>query len=204
MSLPLRLVVQSLLLLATAQGLAAQRFPAMNAPLEPGDRVMVRILADSVAGDTARVDHRGFVTLPIVGRVATGGIAVDALVDSIRNRFATSFRGAVDVIPLRRVTVSGAVARPGVFYLEPQVSLREAIAVAGGVSEIGSTGPLQLSRGGDRLKVADWQRKMDDETVVRSGDVIWVERQSWLRRNALSAVSAAGVLLSIIVTLAAK
>lgn len=181
--------------------IGAQSPNPSDAPLRPGDRVLIRVWADSAFADSARVDQVNHVALPMVGRVAIAGLSAPAVIDSIRAAYGQTLRGsAVEVIPLRRVTLSGELRQPGVYFLEPQVTLREAVAVAGGVTEIG-TGTLEVSRDSARLRIGDWARRADRSMIIQSGDVIWVPRQSWIRRNAFAVVSSAGVLTSIILSL---
>lgn len=185
--------------------LAAQDAAPSNLPLVQGDRVLVRIWADSAFADSARVDATGSVVAPVVGRILVAGLPADAAVDSLRRTYARVFRSsAVDLVPLRRTVVSGEVRRPGVYFLETQVTVREAIAVAGGLTELAAADRVSVSRGDTRMALRDWDARTDSQTVIHSGDVIWVDRAGWLQRNALSLVSAAGVLLSVTVALLAK
>lgn len=188
--------------LLCTESLAAQSGSPADAPLRPGDRLLIRIWSDSSFADSARVDQTGNVVLPVIGRLPVGGLAAPVAVDSIRSAFSVSLRStSIEVIPLRRITLSGELHRPGVYYLEPHVTLREAVAVAGGVTDAGSGRRLIVSRGSERLSIEDWERREDEQMYIQSGDVVWVRRQPWIVRNALGAISAASVILSMVLAL---
>lgn len=199
------LVVAALGIALAATPLAAQDGGPSNRPLVPGDRVLVRIWADSVLADSARVDASGAVVAPVVGRIPVSGLPADAAVDSLRRTYARVFRSSgVDLVPLRRTVVSGEVRRPGVYFLETSVTIREAVAIAGGLTELAAADRVSVSRGEARIAMRNWDARTDAQATIHSGDVIWVARAGWFQRNALSLVSAAGVLLSVTVALLAR
>lgn len=180
---------------------AAQRGSADVNAMRPGDRVLVRVWIDSSFADTARIDSRGVLVLPAVGPLPMQGLGPGDVADSVRRAYDRMLRRpAVEVIPLRRVVVSGEVKRPGIYFVEPQSTIREAVAVAGGVSDAGLARTLSVSRDSTTIRLRDWDRRPD--ALIESGDVIWIGRESWLRRNSLTVVSGMSVLLSLIITLA--
>lgn len=193
--LPLRAtLLTGLILLAPTLSSAQQR------PLRPGDRILVRTFLDSSLVDSARVDARGMIVLPLAGEIHIGGLAPERAADSVRSVLTRLTRaGSVDVLPLRRVIVSGEVRRPGYYFVEPSATVREVIALAGGLSDIGRARGTRILRDGTRLDLRDWE--VGYEVPLNSGDVIFVPRQSWLARNALAATSAASILLTVVISL---
>lgn len=199
----LRGVLLGLALAALCSPEAGAQAPAVNdAPLQPGDRVLVKIWLDTTFSDTVRIDRTGTLALPRVGPVSVAGLPASQVPDSVRRAFAQVTRTlAIEVTPLRRVTVGGDVNDPGVYYLETHATFREAVTAAEGIAQIGSTDKLQLMRGASRTLVADWQERGAEDVLVHSGDVLWVGRESWLKRNLFSVISGTSVLLSLILTL---
>jgi len=63
--------------------------------------------------------------------------------------------------------VSGQVKSPGTFALEPDMTLRMAIARAGGITDLGSEKRVKITRHGVKLDQVDL-----DETKIQPGDVI--------------------------------
>lgn len=175
---------------------------AQNSPVRPGDRVLLRILRDTLIQDTLRVDPRGFVVVPFAGDIRLGDIPGDAVQDTIRahlTRFTNP--NVVEAIVLRRVRVVGEVAKPGVYYIDRTASLRDAVAMAGGVTTIGYEKRLTLLRGDRRTEFTDWRSNPDAAKSVESGDELTVGRLPWYQRELLSIVTGVGILASIIITL---
>lgn len=172
-------------------------------PLADGDRVLIKLWMDTVFVDSARVQD-GTVMLPRFGPLAIAGLPAQSVPDSVRRAYTQVFRPVtVEITPLRRVTVLGEVDRPDVYFLEPGTTMRDVIAVAGGILDIGKTGHVIVMRGTTRSRLRNWHSRADSVAIIQSGDVVLVERESWFKRNAFTVVSGASVLLSIIITLTA-
>lgn len=192
-------------LVLTALGLCIPATAAAqthNQPLRDGDRVLVKIWTDSVFADTSRVQHSGTIVLPRLGTMSIAGLPSSEIQDSVQRAYGRLIREAtVEVTPLRKVTVFGEVRRPAIYYLETQSSMRDAIAMAGGINDIGVIRRITLIRDSVQTRMKDWQRKNGEDAVIRSGDILIVDRESWFKRNAFTVVSGTSVLLSIILTL---
>ncbi|HEY5219662.1 MAG TPA: polysaccharide biosynthesis/export family protein [Gemmatimonadaceae bacterium] len=178
----------------------AQTAPA-SLPLRPGDRAVIRIWADSSLMDTLRVDDNGSIMLPRIGPMSIAGVPAPAIGDSIRKAYAALLRPvSIEVTPLRRVSVVGEVHKPGVLYLETNTTVRDAVAQAGGVDDIGRENPIILMRDGVEVRLDNWMRRNDATSLVHSGDVVIVQRDSWVKRNAFSIVSGIGLVVSLLIT----
>jgi len=172
-----------------------------NAPLKPGDRLLVKIWLDTTFADTVRIDETGAAMLPRLGPMHITDLASGGIADSVRRAYTRVTRTpSIEVTPLRRVTVLGEVKLPATYFMETSTTLREAIALAGGVTDIGALKHLIILRDSSRIPVENWQRRADEITIVRSGDVLWVDREPWLKRNIFSVISGLGVLFSVIYT----
>lgn len=76
----------------------------------------------------------------------------------------------VDRVPT--VYIYGEVQRPGAFRLERDMSVMQALAMGGGLTQRGTEKGMRVHRRGPDGKVAVLQPSMDDK--VRNGDVIYV------------------------------
>jgi protein involved in polysaccharide export with SLBB domain len=172
-----------------------------NAPLRPGDRILVKIWLDTTFADTVRIDETGAAMLPRLGPMRITDLLSSLVADSIRRAYTRVTRTpAIEVTPLRRITVLGEVKRPATYFMETSTTLREAVALAGGVTDIGTLSRITVIRDSVRLVVPKWEQREDSPTVIRSGDVVWVDREPWLKRNIFSVISGLGVLFSVIYT----
>jgi polysaccharide export outer membrane protein len=196
--------VLSVTLMARAAPARAQARTAAASlqPMQPGDRILVWVPADSLRRDTLVVEETGFVALPRVGRVNAAGIPAGALADTIRARYRRLLRtDDVLVIPLHRVSVLGEVRKPGIYFLGLTASLRDAVALAEGVTDIGNPCCITVVRDSSREKIRDWQTRPASELDIASGDAIVVDRESWFKRNVLSVLSGSAILVTAIIAL---
>ena len=169
--------------------------------LRPGDIVRVSIWREAdLSGDFA-VNERGTVVFPLLGERSVVGVPMDALRDTLIASYRVQLRNpSITITPLRRVNVLGEVQQPGLYPVDPTVSLAEVVAIAGGAAPEGDLGRIRVMRGGqvvhERLDASASLNTVD----IRSGDQILVGRRSWLDRNSGSLVTTGVSLLGSIVT----
>lgn len=184
-------------MLAGANQGAAQ---AQGAPLRAGDRVFIRAGSDTIWSDSLPVDADGRIYIPRLGAVDLRAVPAAGIATVVRSALATLYRTAdASVVPLRRVTVGGDARKPGVYYLPPETTVRDAVAIAEGASEIGRANRLVLLRDGVEVVLTRWMSTSDGAQVVASGDVLLISREPWIRRNALAVVSTLSILVTTIV-----
>jgi protein involved in polysaccharide export with SLBB domain len=194
--LPLATVV----IAAVISGPVATRAAAQTGPVlagtaafaQPGDQVTLRVWPASAFGPPQQfiVDAFGNVIMPQIGPVAVGRIPIVELRDTLMVRYSKYIRQPeVDVAVLRRVTVNGAVLRSSVYFVDIAARLRDVIALAGGISEVGNRKKVAIIRDGQRLQVSNWESDTTQASVLRSGDQVLVGRRSWLEINIIPVVS---------------
>lgn len=190
------------LMMLILAGRAGAQLRAADWPVQPGDRFVVRLSGDSISRQAVTVDDRLAVELPLAGRVAVGGLSARAATDSVRARLLGFRReGGIGVTFERRIAVLGDVRRPDLYYMDLSVHLRSALAMAGGVSETGRTSEVVLLRDGTQTRIRDWRATGAGDMELRSGDELVVPRERWIARNAMTFVSATGIVASIMVAI---
>ncbi|HEU4990673.1 MAG TPA: polysaccharide biosynthesis/export family protein [Gemmatimonadaceae bacterium] len=201
LSRPLLLVLAvTMLVPAAARAQGSQ--PPQDLPVQPGDRVLLRIWADTAIVDSAAVGDDGSIMLPRLGPISLAGVPAPAIGDSVRKAYTALLNPvSIEVVPLRRVSVVGEVHNPNVLYLDTRSTVRDAIARAGGIDDIGRDNPITLVRDNARVKLDNWRLRGDAPAIVRSGDVIIVEREPWIKRNVFSIVSGVGIVASLMITI---
>jgi protein involved in polysaccharide export with SLBB domain len=158
----------------------------------PGDGVRVKVWRDiSVAdqggvqnlglNDDFVVDSRGYISLPIIGEMRAVGHTRRSLARAIED--SLSIR-AVRVMcsPLIRVTLLGAVNKPGSYLIEPKESLWGLINEAGGPSNNADVRKIYVERSSKvivrNLLQGFEQAHALEQIGVRSGDQIYVPGRS--------------------------
>jgi len=172
----------------------------------PGDVIRLWIWREEDMTGEYPVGHDGLVTLPLLGDVEAVGRPADSLTAEIKASYARYLRNpSITVTLLRRIAVQGWVGTPGLYPVDPTVTVAEVLAVAGGVAGNGDDGKVRLIRGGQVIQGQLTAETILQSTPVRSGDVIFVPQKPWLERNssyfiwgAVSVVTA--VLVAVLVS----
>ena len=176
---------------------------ASDDPLAPGDRVRVEFSMERDLNGESSVDETYRVSLPIIGSTSVEGLSGLQLRESIVESYAAQLRNqSVQVTLLRRVRVLGAVQQPGLYHVDPTMSLIDAIALAGGTTPTGKLDGVDVIRNGQVI-ASDIGESDLVGSYLRSGDQIMVPERSWFSRNAGwvvgTAVSASAIIYAAII-----
>ena len=169
-----------------------------SSALHPGDVLRVRILREPDLSGEFTIDETGVVMLPKLGPVRAVDEPVAALKARIIESFARYVTQPVEVTPVLRVRVLGAVRTPGIYKVEPAMTLADAIALAGGTTPTANDNRVRLIRDGQTLDVTLTPNAAMADSPLRSGDQLYVPERSWLSRNPgvlAGAVSATATLI---------
>lgn len=171
--------------------------------LRPGDLLRIQVWREPDLQGEFQVDVDGVVILPLIGEKSVTGIPIRRLRESLIEDYRVHLRNpSINITPLRRIHVLGAVRQPGIYPVDPTVTLADAVALAGGTVEGGDLRRLRILRRGvvirERVAAGETLREVD----LRSGDQIYIERRPWLQRNGTAvigmAISATNLALNII------
>ena len=181
--------------LAMAPTLAAAQtgVPQSSATLRPGDSLRVRVWREPDLSGDFMVDEHGDLTLPRIGRRSVVNVPIDSIRSRIQREYAEFVRDAsVEITPLYRVRVTGAVRNPGLFAVNPTMTVGDVIGLAGGATSTGKRDEVVLVRDGRRLPVSISQSNQVVSLGLRSGDELYVPERRQMGRYigvALGAVS---------------
>lgn len=139
-----------------------------------------------------RVNSQGMVSLPLIGAVEAGGKSVAELEQDIAKRLGEKFvqnpqvTVFVEEFASQRVTVEGAVNKPGVFPLTGKTTLLQVIAEASGLAPLADDRSVVIFRTIQGKKMAalfDVPRirhgQMEDPLIF-ADDVVVVDRSGSL------------------------
>lgn len=175
----------------TPQPLQAQ--PANGAlrdyRIGPEDLIEIQVFGVDQLTRTVRVNTRGMISLPLVGNLEVGGLTAQQAEALVTVRLAESYLQDPQVslfikeYTSQRVTIEGAVNKPGVYPLRGPTTLLQSLAVAGGQANLSDMTEVMLFRadaaGRREALVYDVDRiragQLDDPPVVND-DLIVVKR----------------------------
>lgn len=183
----IRAVLVSFVALLSAAPLPGQeqaRTDRSNDYLRPGDVVQLRIWREPDMSGQFVVDEAGSVVFPRVGEYRV----LDDTPESLTERLLADFRQylrnpSIEITVLRRVRVIGSVTNPGLFLLDPTVTVADALAEAGGATPVGDPDKVRIIRNGEDIAVDVTGDTRIGDSPIRSGDQIFVPERSWLSRN---------------------
>jgi polysaccharide export outer membrane protein len=138
---------------------------------------------------TVRVNSNGQISLPLVGMVVAGGKTVQELEAEIAGKLSETYLQDPQVsvfvkeFTSQRVTLEGAVRKPGIYPVTGRTSLLQAIAQAEGVTELANLDGVVVFRTVEGQKMAavfslNQIRAGDAEDPQIYGDDIIVVDQS--------------------------
>jgi len=153
------------------------------------DLIEVSVFGLQDLNKTVRVNSNGQISLPLIGSVAAGGSTIPELESELAKRYAGGFVRNPQVsvfvkeFSSQRVTLEGAVKKPGIYPLTGRTTLLQAVAVAGGLEPLADLKGVVLFRGvkGQKMAAAYDMRELRSGKVVDPelfGDDLIVVEQS--------------------------
>jgi protein involved in polysaccharide export with SLBB domain len=200
---------------ATSQSVAARAEAAREAAtirqrlaegdFKVGDRILLAVEGEPTLSDTFTVGLGGGITLPGVGDVSLAGVLRSELQPYLARRLAENLRDpVVRARAYVRLSILGAVARPGFYGVPAEALLSDALMTAGGPTAEADLRKLRIDRAGRpiwegrALQQAIAQGRTIDEAGLVAGDQYVLPRRAG--KSAADVLRFGGFLLSIPVT----
>ncbi len=157
----------------------------------PNDLIDVEVFDLDNLKRTVRVNAAGAISLPLIGQVVIAGLTSQQVEQLIADRYREKYLQNPQVsifikeFTTERITVEGAVARPGIFPLTGQMTLLRVLAVAGGFGAIANRSEVMLYRVNDQkvrevavFNVEHIRAGKSEDPVVKGDDLIVVQRDN--------------------------
>ncbi|MEP7314581.1 MAG: polysaccharide biosynthesis/export family protein [Pseudomonadota bacterium] len=180
----------SLWLAICAVAVASSPATAQQPPdyrLHAGDQLEVSVWKEMDLLRTVIIRPDGKFTFPLVGEIVAAGNSVDQINTAIATRLKKYIPDPVVTVSVtgiegNRVYVIGQVNKPGVYTMNPQLSVLQALSVAGGATPFAALNDIMILRGtaaaqktlpfryGDVSK----GRNLEQNILLESGDVVVV------------------------------
>jgi polysaccharide export outer membrane protein len=119
--------------------------------LQPGDKLRIEVYKDAQLSQSVQVRPDGKITLPLIGDIPAMGLTPIAL----RDRVATALREYVNNPVVTVIVVEGTaptayivgeVNRPGAVTLQRNMTVLQALAVAGGLKDFANSKNIRILR----------------------------------------------------------
>jgi polysaccharide export outer membrane protein len=118
----------------------------------PGDKISIKVWRHTDLDMDITIAPDGSVTYPLVGRIVVSGMTYPQLVAKLTtaiSEFYTEPQVTVNILELKnqKVFVIGEVSTPSVLQLNNEMSILEALTIAGGINPAARTDNVLLIRG---------------------------------------------------------
>ncbi|MGB6800567.1 MAG: polysaccharide biosynthesis/export family protein [Xanthobacteraceae bacterium] len=151
------------------------------------DILQISVFQINDLNSAVQVSQDGNITLPLVGKIQVAGRTTSEseqiIAAKLRQKYLQSPQVSVSVKTYgRRITVSGEVKGPRVLADDGNTTLSQAIANAGGTSDLANAERVHIARSKDQ-HVQDEIYNLDDiqagkvtDPLLRGGDIVVVEQ----------------------------
>lgn len=164
--------------------------PPEDYKISPLDVIDISVFQVEELNRTVQVNTTGLISLPLVGSVQAGGKTTSELESSLAKKLGEKYLESPQVAVFvkeytsQRVTVDGAVKKPGIFATTGRLSLLQAVALAEGLNEVADPSGILVFRTVDNRRMA---ARFDlnairggkaDDPLLKAGDVVMVDESS--------------------------
>jgi polysaccharide export outer membrane protein len=164
----------------------SQISPASELALGPGDIFEVHVFGEPDLSGTYKVASDGTIDYPLIGQVRVEDLVPHQAATLITGKLAEKYLKSPQVSILvkeqtsKKIIVIGQVAHPGTFPFASNMTIVEAITVAGGFTPIASKNHISITRveAGRKISievpVAEIGEGKAKNVLLRAGDIISV------------------------------
>jgi len=159
----------------------------LDTTLGPGDVFQVSVFGEKDLSGKFRISTDGTLDYPLVGTVKVAGLRPPEAASLIQAKLANGYLKHphvsvfVERYSSKKISVFGAVRKPGTFNYVNNMSIIEAITMAGGFTPLASKNSIRLTRSGKHGKTSKFTLPVNDIGEGRAanyllvpGDVIFV------------------------------
>ena len=172
---------------ASDGGVGGSSVPQTKAStLGPGDLVEIRVFQEAELSNVWRVSSEGLIDYPLCGQVSLLGLDQTQAAEKLKTCLANGFikRPQVSVVVReynsKKIFVIGEVNKPGTFPFEDNMTIIQAITLAGGCTKLAAQNSTSVTRivGGQekrfRVPVQEIGTAREKNFPLLPGDIVFV------------------------------
>ena len=188
-----------------AQATTPEPHAVTDVIVRPGDLIRVKLWPEQQYSGDYQVETTGIVAIPLLGEIPVAGQPLEAVRDTIRNRYRALTTNGVAIVSLQfRVSVLGEVGHPGLFAVDATQTVFDALSQAGGAGSRADLSHIRLLRN-DHVIVLNGTEAMETGSpmlgvLLESGDRIIVPQKAYeifTLQNALTALQTIGLIIAL-------
>jgi protein involved in polysaccharide export with SLBB domain len=159
---------------------------ASDTTLGPGDVFSVEVFGEKDLSGKFRVSGKGTIDYPLIGSIQVRGLTPPAVSKLITRRLSEGYMKTpsvsvfVEAYNSKKISVFGQVRKPGTFNYVDNMSIIEAITLAGGFTPLAAKNKISVTRTADgksrrfTIPVEEIGEGTASNYLVRAGDIVFV------------------------------
>lgn len=173
-------------LFAALSGCATSKVASYNAgtpgayTLDTGDQLRVVVYGDETLSSTYTVTDKGTISFPLAGQVVVRGQTITTaermITELLSNGYMINPKVSVEVVAYRPFFIDGAVSQGGQYPYVYGMTVRSAVATAGGFKDFADRSHATVYR---RIGKAMTKQSVGLDEVILPGDTV-VVAERWL------------------------
>ncbi|WP_372771173.1 polysaccharide biosynthesis/export family protein [Pseudoalteromonas sp.] len=148
-----------------------------NYILGPGDKISIKVYGQEDLTVESFLGNSGEINYPFLGEIKIAGLTVKQIehlvTKGLKEGYLIKPNVFAQVIEYRPFYIHGEVKNPGAYPYNPGMSINQAIALAGGLTERASEDKVFLFKEGNNTN----QLKATLDTKVSAGDTIKIDQR---------------------------
>ncbi len=145
--------------------------------LGPGDKIIIQVYGEDDLKIETQLTDSGKINYPFLGEITAKGMSIKQLENHIYNGLKGDYfvepNVFVGMVEYRPFFIHGEVKQPGGYPYKPGMTVNQAVALAGGLTERASREKIFIYREGNKSKAITADLNMK----VNAGDTITIEQR---------------------------
>lgn len=145
--------------------------------LGTGDMLTIRVFGEpDLSTSSMRLTDTGTIFLPAIGEIKVGGMTLSQIenhvADKLRGRILINPKVSVSVDQYRSFFINGMIKSPGAYPYQPNLTVRKAASLAGGLHERASLKKIFVIRADNKMQTPEL---VNFDNVIYPGDIVTIE-----------------------------
>jgi polysaccharide export outer membrane protein len=145
--------------------------------LGAGDKIAIKVFGQEDLSIESFLGNSGSVNYPFLGEVKVAGLSIKqvelAITQGLKGDYLVEPNVYVQVVEYRPFYIHGEVKKPGGYPYQPGMTINQAVALAGGLTDRADKDKISLYREADKKL----KQQASLEHNVNAGDTITIEQR---------------------------
>ena len=145
--------------------------------LGAGDTIVIKVYGEEALTLETQITNSGTINYPFLGSLKLNGLTIkeveQIVYSSLKGDYFIEPNVFVGMVEYRPFYIHGEVKKPGGYPYQPGMTVNQAVALAGGLTERASEEKIAISREGSKV---DSERGTIN-SVIQAGDTITIEQR---------------------------